>query len=149
MRASSRWSPRRSAASSVTLDRLRHLLLAQGVAISGVMFIFMGWTMSQSARGATMQQNLLGEPSAYVSDVMDRQPVVMPCEASVQQAFNEYFWRYRWPWFPVVDASGHFLGLVEQHSVELVEELKRGDGFVRELVGPESGNNLAVDEQRP
>ena len=36
---------------------------------------------------------------------MDREPVAIPGELSVEQALDEYFLRYRWPWFPVVDAA--------------------------------------------
>lgn len=126
------------------------LLLAQGVTISGVIFIFMGWTISQSARGATMQQNLLGEASALtVADVMDRQPVAVSSEASVQQAFDEYFWRYRWPWFPVVDPGGRFLGLLEENAAERVDELERGNRYVHELVTPGSGSERAVNQNTP
>ena len=42
---------------------------------------------------------------------MDREPVAIPGELSVERALDEYFLRYRWPWFPVVDAAHNFLGL--------------------------------------
>ena len=32
-------------------------------------------------------------------------------------AEDEYFLRYRWDWFPVVDEGGRFLGLVRQDAV--------------------------------
>ena len=39
----------------------------------------------------------------------------MPGDTTVLQAQDEFFLRYRWPWFPVVDAtSGRFLGLLRQ-----------------------------------
>ena len=40
-----------------------------------------------------------------VADVMERDPVAIPEEASIEQALDEYFLRYRSPWFPVVDAA--------------------------------------------
>ena len=49
-----------------------------------------------------------------MADVMDAEPVAIPEDASVERALDEYFLRYRWPWFPVVDAAGRFLGLVER-----------------------------------
>ena len=36
---------------------------------------------------------------------MDAEPVAIPEDASVERALDEYFLRYRWPWFPVVDAA--------------------------------------------
>ena len=44
---------------------------------------------------------------------MDREPVAIPGDISVEQALDEYFLRYRWPWFPVVDAAYRFLGLLD------------------------------------
>ena len=38
-----------------------------------------------------------------VADIMDRQPIAIPSETPVSQALDEFFLRYRWPWFPVVD----------------------------------------------
>ena len=126
------------------------ILMLSRAPLSGVIFIFMGWTISQSARGATMQQTLLGEATALtVADVMDRQPVAMSAEASVQQALDEYFWRYRWPWFPVVDQSGRFLGLIEQNAVERVDEFERANHLVNDLVTPGSATDRAVNEHTP
>ena len=69
---------------------------------------------------------------------MDRQPVVMPADASVQRALDEFFWRYRWPWFPVVDQAGHFIGLIEQHSVDRIDETAREITRASDLVEPNS-----------
>ena len=54
-----------------------------------------------------------------VADVMDTQPVWVPGDTTVLQAQDEFFLRYRWPWFPVVDpTSGRFLGLLHQSLVD-------------------------------
>ena len=60
-----------------------------------------------------------------VADVMDEDPVAIPEDASVERALDEYFLRYRWPWFPVVDAAEHFLGLVERGAADAVPEPSR------------------------
>ncbi|MGH2906543.1 MAG: site-2 protease family protein [Solirubrobacterales bacterium] len=118
--------------------------------IWGGVLVYMGLVLSQSARSATIQNDLLGEATQMtVADVMDRQPVVMPGDASVQRALDEFFWRYRWPWFPVVDGTGHFLGLIEQHSVELVDEHDRSARLAADLVAPESETRRAVPEDTP
>jgi CBS domain-containing protein len=86
-----------------------------------------------------MQEGVLGEARGLtVADVMDRQPVVLPAEATVQNALDEYFWRYRWPWFPVVDREGRFVGLIEQNAVERVDEGDRAGRNAGELVVPKS-----------
>jgi Zn-dependent protease len=118
--------------------------------LSGFLFIFMGWTLAQSARGATMQNTVLSEArDLRVADVMDRQPVVIPAEATVQSALDEYFWRYRWPWFPVVDQSGRFIGLIEQHSVDRIEENDRASTIVNGLIARNSTAERSVRDDTP
>ena len=56
---------------------------------------------------------------------MDREPVTIPGEISVEQALDEYFLRYRWPWFPVVDAAHRFLGLLNRDAADEVPEVSR------------------------
>jgi CBS domain-containing protein len=117
---------------------------------SGFLFAFMGWSLSQSARGATMQDTIFSAARELrVADVMDRQPVVMPADASVQRALDEFFWRYRWPWFPVVDQNNHFIGLIEQNSVDRVEEVDRASTFASALIAPDSTKNRSVRDDTP
>lgn len=133
-----------------------YVLIAFGVwqlgraPLSGGLFIYMGWTMTQAARAATMQTDLLGDAARLtVADVMDRQPVVMPDDASVQRALDEFFWRYRWPWFPVVDSTGRFIGLIEQHAVERIDEQDRSARFAADLISPQSGNRRSISQSTP
>lgn len=159
----------RAAAWKITGDRRKSTLLAANIGrffgyaligfgvlllsrapISGVIFIFMGFTLSQAARGTSLQEGMLGEATRLtVADVMDRQPVVMTADVTVQRALDEYFWRYRWPWFPVVDPAGRFLGLVEQHSVELVNEDDRQSRMASDLVAADSGDRRSVRDDTP
>jgi CBS domain-containing protein len=142
---------------SATIGRyFGYALMAFGVVllprsiVSGGLFIFMGWSLAQSARGATIQDTMFNEARELrVADVMDRQPVVMPADATVQRALDEFFWRYRWPWFPVVDSTGHFLGLIEQHAVERVDEDDRSARHASDLIAPQSGNKRAVNQSTP
>ena len=69
-----------------------------------------------------------------VADVMDREPVAIPGELSVEQALDEYFLRYRWPWFPVVDAAHRFLGLVVRDRADEVPEVSRATSLVSDLL---------------
>lgn len=126
------------------------LLLVRGALVAGVLFMFMGWSLAQTARAATIQESLLGEArDLTAADVMDSQPVVMPAEASAQRALDEFFWRYRWPWFPVVDAGGQFLGLIEQHSVEILAAGELDRRRAGELIAPRSRDERAVRSDTP
>ena len=53
-----------------------------------------------------------------VADIMDREPVTIPAELSLLDAQEQFFLRYRWPWFAVVDPARHFLGVVRDQRVD-------------------------------
>jgi Zn-dependent protease len=70
--------------------------------------------------GAAVMQGALGRriKNITVADIMDREPVTIPAETTLLDAEEQYFTRYRWPWFAVTDASRHFLGVVRQQRIE-------------------------------
>lgn len=128
------------------------LFLAVGAQalFSGVLFMFMGWSLSQSASAATFQEGVLGGArDLTVADVMDRQPVVMPAGATAQQALDEFFWRYRWPWFPVAGDDGQFIGMVEQQAVDRIDATELNARHVRELISPNSLRDRSVRDDTP
>ena len=81
-----------------------------------------------------------------VADVMDREPVAIPGELSVEQALDEYFLRYRWPWFPVVDAAHRFLGLVVRDKADEVPEISRTTSHVSDLLERDDGTFQVRDD---
>jgi hypothetical protein len=107
-----RFSARLGQAFSYILMILGVVLLVRGDAGSGIWWILMGWFLGQSATGAVVSSRLYERlEGVTVADVMDTQPVWVPGDTTVLQAQDEFFLRYRWPWFPVADpTSGRFLG---------------------------------------
>jgi Zn-dependent protease len=94
-------------------------LLLRDDPLSGLWFLVLGWFLAQAARGAVATSRFSERlEGVTVADVMDTQPVTVPGELSVLDAQDEYFLRYRWTWFPVVDPMGRFLGILRQESVE-------------------------------
>ena len=92
-----------------------------GDVFGGVLVVVIGMVIHGSARAATMQTAISGRiEGIVVADVMDREPVAIPGELSVEQALDEYFLRYRWPWFPVVDAAHRFQGLLDRDRADEV-----------------------------
>jgi predicted transcriptional regulator len=65
---------------------------------------------------------------------MDREPVAIPGELSVEQALDQYFLRYRWPWFPVVGEAQRFLGLLDRDRADEVPEVSRSTALVADLL---------------
>ena len=123
-------------------------LAATGDLFSGIWLAFIGMFINGSARGAAMQTAITSRiGDVRVADVMDREPVAIPGDLSVEQALDEYFLRYRWPWFPVVDAAYRFLGLVNRDRADEVPEVSRASSHVAELVDHDIG--LFVRDDTP
>lgn len=125
------------------------LMIAAGSVFGGIWLALIGFVINGSAKAASMQTKLTGGISELrVSDVMDREPVAIPDQLSVEQALDEYFLRYRWPWFPVVDAGRHFLGLVVRDKADEVPETSRTTSLVAELLERDDGT-FQVREDAP
>jgi Zn-dependent protease len=106
----------------------------------GVWLALIGMVINGSARGAAMQTAITSRiGDVCVADVMDREPVAIPGDISVEKALDEYFLRYRWPWFPVVDAAHRFLGLVERDAADDVPEISRASSHVSDLIDADQG----------
>ena len=122
--------------------------LFNGDTISGIWTIAIGFMLSQAARGAEVQTRInehLGELT--VRDVMDDEPVTVLAHTKLDRALDEFFLRYRWPWFPVVDATGRFLGLVSRQKVEEVPEALREGSSVDQVMNLDVKSlKIGVDE---
>jgi Zn-dependent protease len=124
------------------------LLAFSGDLFSGIWLALIGMVINGSAKGAAMQTALTSRiGDVRVADVMDREPVAIPGDLSVERALDEYFLRYRWPWFPVVDAAHRFLGLVDRDKADEVPEVSRATSHVSDLVDHDIG--LFVREDTP
>jgi len=118
------------------------VLFLQGSFIGGVWLVFVGLFLSQAARSAEVQTTLTSRLEGLrVADVMDTEPVAMPEQLPLDRAFDEYFLRYRWPWFPVVDAAGHLTGLVSHDAVEGVPEAVRPGRTVASVMAGDAADS--------
>jgi Zn-dependent protease len=114
----------------------------------GIWLALIGVMITGAAKGASRQTQVSGRiHHISVADVMDRQPVAIPGDISVEQALDQYFLRYRWPWFPVVDAAHRFLGLLQRETADDVPEVSRTVSLVSEIVDHDRG--LFVRDDTP
>ncbi|MEA2148191.1 MAG: hypothetical protein QOD69_21 [Solirubrobacteraceae bacterium] len=123
-------------------------LAATGDLANGIWLGILGWFISQSARAAVASTAFTERLDGItVADIMDAQPVTMPATATVAQAQDEYFLRYRWDWFPVVDEHGRFLGVVREPRIDAEIAAGRPALEVGELVeiGDSEGWRVAAD----
>jgi Zn-dependent protease len=126
------------------------LLLITG-RFGGLWLAFIGYFLAQAARSAEAQATFAGRiEHLRVSDVMDAEPVAVPESLGLDRAENEFFLRYRWPWFPVVDAQGHLVGVVSHEAVQSVAEQVRPSRPVASVMArDEIGSGLRVGLEEP
>jgi Zn-dependent protease len=125
-------------------------VLLRGDAIGGIWFLVLGWFLAQAARGAVVSSRFSERlEGVTVGDVMDTQPVTVPGDLSVLAAHDEFFLRYRFPWFPVVDGSRRFLGILREESVEGAVNDGRPAMTVGEVLGPHPDAGSFVRRDTP
>jgi Zn-dependent protease len=85
----------------------------------GLLTMLLAFMLYQAA-GAAVRQGALGRRIQHITvgDIMDREPVTIDADVTLLDAQEQFFLRYRWPWFAVVDPARHFLGVVRQQRVD-------------------------------
>jgi Zn-dependent protease len=98
--------------------------LASGGSL-GLFTMLIAFFLYQGA-GNAVAQGAIGRriQNITVADIMDREPVTIPAALNLLDAHEQFFLRYRWPWFAVVDPARHFLGVVRGQRVD--EEISAG-----------------------
>src|SRR5215217_1762292 len=107
---------------------------------TGIWLIFIGIFLAQAARGAEAQAAFSDRiDHLRVQDVMDAEPVAIPEQLPLDRAEGEYFLRYGWAWFPVVDAGGHLVGVVSREAVSSVPEASRAGRPIASVMARDDG----------
>jgi Zn-dependent protease len=125
-------------------------LLLSFRSFTGIWLIAIAFMLYQSARGALIQTGMTDRiEGVTVSDVMDPQPVAIPAHTPVGEALDDYFLRYGWPWFPVIDDGGRFLGVVRRERLQAT--LDSGEGWltVGAALEADEGGSWRIGEDRP
>jgi Zn-dependent protease len=119
-----RYTGRAGQGFALVLGALGLLGLASGSSF-GLLTMLLAFFLYQAAGQAVMQGSL-GQriQGITVADIMDREPVTVPAGMTLLDAQEQFFLRYRWPWFAVVDPAQHFLGVVREARVD--EEIAAG-----------------------
>ncbi|MGA9875676.1 MAG: site-2 protease family protein [Solirubrobacteraceae bacterium] len=114
----------------------------------GIFTLLLGLILYQASGGAVMQ-GAIGQriQSVTVGDIMDREPVAIPAEVKVLDAQEQFFTRYRDPWFAVVDHARHFLGVVRSERIDAEIAAGRPALEVSEVL--EQNLPVRIDEAEP
>jgi Zn-dependent protease len=114
----------------------------------GLFTMVLGLILYQASGGAVMQ-GALGQriQSVRVADIMDREPPTMDASLKLLDAQEQFFARYRRPWFAVVDHAMHFLGVVRSERIDAEiaagrPALEVGDVLEQDL-------SVDIDEHEP
>jgi len=93
------------------------LILFTGNLIGGIWLILIGFFLRNGAK-ASYQQLIMRRAleGVHVSDVMTQNIISVPAQLSVQQAVNDYFMRYHYHSFPVME-EGKLVGIVSLHDI--------------------------------
>jgi Zn-dependent protease len=85
----------------------------------GLWALFIGFLIWQNASAAIVQAAMASKlDGVTVATIMDAEPVAIPSQVTALTAEDEFFARYRWAWFPVVDAAGRLLGRVRRERID-------------------------------
>jgi CBS-domain-containing membrane protein len=76
-----------------------------------------------------------------VADVMDSEPVAIPEATPLADAEHQFFLRYGWPWFPVVDSNGRLVGVVSREAVDSVPATERSVRAVSSVMARDDGSS--------
>ena len=117
---------------------------------AGLWLIALAFLLYQSARGALVQSALNERiEGVRVRDIMDTQPVSIPAATPVGLALEEYFLRYGWSWFPVVDESGRLTGIAEQPRAQAAADAGEGWLTIGSALADGGINAWRVQQDRP
>jgi Zn-dependent protease len=114
----------------------------------GLLTMVLAFLLYQAA-GAAVAQGAIGRriQNITVADIMDREPVTIPAKLTLLDAQEQFFLRYRWQWFAVVDPARHFLGVVRGTRIDAEISAGRPALAVAEVL--EEDMPVRIDEEEP
>jgi Zn-dependent protease len=123
-------------------------LLIRG-SLFGLWLIVIAWFINAAARAAAAQSAITSRlVGLRVSDVMDAEPVAIEGPTKLNQAEDEFFLRYGYPWFPVTDLAGRVLGVLTRSKVDQVPATLRQDYTADQVMIADPGS-FKVDQEAP
>src|SRR4051794_40231155 len=115
----------------------------------GLWLLAIAWFVNGAARAAELQSTITSRIEGLrVSDVMDAEPVAIAARMKLDRAEDEFFLRYGYPWFPVIDEPGHVLGVLTKNKVDQVPEALRNEYTADQVMISDPGT-FKVDQEAP
>jgi Zn-dependent protease len=115
----------------------------------GLWFVAIAWFINGAARAAETQSAITSRLEGLkVADVMDAEPVAIAAATKLDRAEDEFFLRYGYPWFPVIDQPGHVLGVLTKSKVDQVPETLRNEYTAYQVMISDPGS-FKIDQEAP
>jgi len=115
----------------------------------GLWLVAIAWFINGAARAAEAQSALTSRlEGVRVADVMDADPVAIAAATKLDRAEDEFFLRYGYPWFPVIDQPGHVLGVLTRGKVDQVPAGLRNEYSADQVMISDPGS-FKVDQEAP
>jgi Zn-dependent protease len=125
-------------------------LITTGDTTDGIWMAILGWFLSQGARSAVVSSQFSERiDGVTAADLMDAEPVAVPEATTALAAQDEFFLRYRLPWFPVVDAAGRLIGLLREERVDGAVAAGQPTLTADELIDDGDEHAASVDRDTP
>jgi Zn-dependent protease/CBS domain-containing protein len=122
------------------------LSLILGSVISGMWFIFIGLFLQEAAeisyRQVVMKKILTG---VRVENLMTRNVITVPANLTIDKLLEDYFFRFRFASFPVVE-DDTLLGLLTLHAIKEVEREKWPQLTAKDIMIP-LGPHLTITKE--
>lgn len=126
------------------------IILRTGAIVSGIWSAVLGWFLASAARNAVVGSRYSEQLEGVTAgQIMDMSPVVVPATVSVADAQAEFFARFPWPWFAVVDELGRLEGILRSEQVDAALAQGRGGEPVRAILDPSHAEASAVTRETP
>jgi CBS domain-containing protein len=115
----------------------------------GLWLVAIAWFISGAAKAAETQSAITARLQGLtVADVMDSEPVAIAAMTKLDRAEDEFFLRYGYPWFPVIDQPGHVLGVLTKNKVDQVPEALRNEYTADQVMISDPGS-FKVNQEAP
>jgi Zn-dependent protease len=118
-----------------------------GIVVSGLWLVFIGWYLRNAAVMSYQQQlvrELLG--GVLAAQTMSPSPETVPPDISLDRLFDEHFLRSRFIAFPVVDRARP-VGIITLHQVREVPREQWSSLTVRDVMAPANEDTVVAPDE--